>query len=49
MDGNLLTGRGPDDLPQFCQQLMAFLGVKSLPILRPTSALEDTSSPWSTP
>ena len=25
--GHLLTGRGPDDLPQFCQQLIAFLSV----------------------
>ena len=26
-DGNLLTSRGPDDLPQFCHQLVAFLHV----------------------
>jgi protease I len=26
-DGHLLTGRGYDDLPQFCQQLIAFLSV----------------------
>jgi protease I len=25
MDGNLLTGRGLDDLPAFCQQLLAIL------------------------
>ena len=26
-DGNLLTGRGADDLPQFCQALVALLNV----------------------
>jgi protease I len=26
-DGNLLTARGPDDLPAFCRQLVAALGV----------------------
>jgi protease I len=29
LDGNLLTGRGPDDLPEFCRQLMAMLGVRA--------------------
>ena len=24
-DGNLLTGRGPDDLPEYCLRLMALL------------------------
>ena len=28
-DGNLLTSRGPDDLPQFCRQLVAFINVGS--------------------
>ena len=28
-DGHLLTGRGADDLPQFCQQLIAFLSVRA--------------------
>lgn len=26
-DGNLLTGRGPDDLPEFCRALVRFLKV----------------------
>jgi protease I len=25
MDGNVLTSRGPDDLPQFCRQLVAMI------------------------
>ena len=25
LDGNLLTGRGPDDLPAFCRQMMRLL------------------------
>jgi protease I len=29
VDGNLLTSRGPDDLPQFCHQLVAFLNVRA--------------------
>jgi protease I len=28
-DGNLLTGRGGDDLPEFCKQLIASLGVRA--------------------
>jgi protease I len=27
-DGNLLTGRGPDDLPAFCRRLVAFLSAR---------------------
>lgn len=27
-DGNLLTGRGADDLPAFCQQLVSFLAAR---------------------
>jgi protease I len=27
-DGNLLTGRGPDDLPAFVQAMMTMLGTK---------------------
>jgi protease I len=27
-DGNLLTGRSSDDLPQFCRQLVAFLSAR---------------------
>lgn len=27
-DGNLLTGRSSDDLPQFCRQLVAFLAAR---------------------
>lgn len=32
LDGNLLTGRGPDDLPAFCRQMMSLLkaGVKGV-------------------
>ena len=27
-DGNLITARGPDDLPAFCQLLVAALGLR---------------------
>jgi protease I len=29
LDGNLLTGRGSDDLPEFCRQMMSFLRVRA--------------------
>jgi protease I len=29
VDGCLITGRGPDDLPQFCHQLVAALSVRA--------------------
>ncbi len=29
VDGNLITARGPADLPQFCRQLVATIGVRS--------------------
>jgi protease I len=29
IDGNLITGRGIDDLPQFCAQLLAVLGAET--------------------
>ena len=29
LDGTLLTGRGPDDLPAFCHQLVALLAAKA--------------------
>ena len=28
-DANLVTGRGADDLPQFCQALVALLNVRA--------------------
>jgi protease I len=29
VDGNLLTSRGPDDLPEFCRQLVALMQVRA--------------------
>jgi len=29
LEGNLLTGRGSDDLPEFCRQLVVFLGINT--------------------
>ena len=29
IDGNLISGRGADDLPEFCRQLMAALGARA--------------------
>jgi protease I len=31
VDGNLITARGSDELPQFCRQLLAALGVRHEP------------------
>ncbi len=36
IDGNLLTGRGPDDLPAFAQAMMKWLGAKA-PLPQPLS------------
>jgi protease I len=29
LDGHLLTGRGSEDLPEFCRQMIAFLGIRA--------------------
>ena len=29
VDGNIVTGRGPDDLPEFCRAMMRMLRVES--------------------
>ena len=29
LEGNLLTGRSSDDLPEFCRQLVVFLGIRT--------------------
>jgi protease I len=29
LDGNLLTGRGTEDLPEFCRQMMAFIRIRA--------------------
>jgi hypothetical protein len=29
LEGNLLTGRGTDDLPEFCRRLVVFLGIRT--------------------
>jgi protease I len=29
LEGNLLTGRGTEDLPDFCRQMMTFLGIRA--------------------
>jgi len=28
-EGNLLTGRGTEDLPEFCRQMVLFLGIRA--------------------